>query len=783
MQLLDFIVLGAYFAIMIGIGLLCSFTIKKQEDFFMGGRGFGKLMQTFAAFGAGTGSQDPILVGKTTWTSGLSGIWSTLMWLFVTPVYWITAIWYRRMRHLTLGDWFVERYESQAMGAAYTLFAFVFQICYLSIMFAALSKVADPLLGADTIALIVGLIGSDNPADLKYVLIPVFAVVVVLYGVLGGLTAAYWTDLIQGLCIILLSLILIPTGLQTLVATYGDQYVTASGEPVTEMADGFSIMHQRVPSEYFQLAGGPRSGEFPLHYIVSLTVLALVGIVVQPHFIATGGGSAKTENSARIGLVTGNFLKRFCTIGWAVTGLIVLALFASNAEIAADPDRAWGVASREILQPLGFGLVGLMLACLLAAMMSSADCYMLISSALIVRNVFAPYVNSNATEKQYVNVGRFAGILIIGCAAGMAIAFYNVLEQFKLALEVAILFGAPFWVGMWWRGATKWAAWGTLLFSLSVFFILPAALPFFMPSLRENPEYAISNHLVTTTITRTARLADVDKRQAQIAAWDAASKRQREQSEEATTRYTAAQSAVTRGETDGGRATADAYEELAAASTQLAEVQAKVGKLGPRPAPVKFGEEFRESFKTGGASIFWSGGVAPVKGETVKLRKVSSRPAGDGQPEVLIEEKAGKMQGAGVFRLDFLLYHLAGYDLRQADNALLQTLRLPPRLVLPFVVMILLSLVTPRNSKAALDRYYVKMKTPVRGDAEEDAAELAASYANPDRFNNKRLLPFFGLEIQRPTLYDSLGFVVCVIICFAFLAFAYWLANLGYFPG
>ena len=42
--------------------------------------------------------------------------WSlvSLMWLFVTPVYWITAVWYRRMRHLTLGDWFVERYESKS---------------------------------------------------------------------------------------------------------------------------------------------------------------------------------------------------------------------------------------------------------------------------------------------------------------------------------------------------------------------------------------------------------------------------------------------------------------------------------------------------------------------------------------------------------------------------------------------------------------------------------------------------------------------------------------------
>ena len=87
-------------------------------------------------------------------------------------------------------------------------------------------------------------------------------------------------------------------------------------------------MHERMTPEYFSIAGGPRSGEFPIYYIVSLTLLALTGIVVQPHFIATGGGSAKSETNARVGLVMGNFLKRFCTVGWVITALIALALLS-----------------------------------------------------------------------------------------------------------------------------------------------------------------------------------------------------------------------------------------------------------------------------------------------------------------------------------------------------------------------------------------------------------------------------------------------------------------------
>ena len=105
---------------------------------------------------------------------------------------------------------------------------------------------------------------------------------------------------------------------------------------------GFRIMHERVSGDYFNLFSGPSSGEFPVQYIISLTLLAMVGIVVQPHFIATGGGSAKSEDEARIGLVVGNFLKRLCTAGWWLTALIALALLAGMPR--SPPTRtAFGV--------------------------------------------------------------------------------------------------------------------------------------------------------------------------------------------------------------------------------------------------------------------------------------------------------------------------------------------------------------------------------------------------------------------------------------------------------
>ncbi len=579
----DYLMLAAYLVLIIVIGIRAMGRNKTQADFFLGGRSFGKLLQTFAAFGAGTGAHEPVTVGRTVWTSGLSGVWSALLWLFITPIYWITAIWYRRMRHLTLGDWFVERYESRALGAAFTVYALVFYMFFLSTMLSAIAKFAVPLLGYET------LLG----VDIKFALIPILAATVIIYGVLGGLTAAYWTDLIQGVLIIVLSFILIPFGLRALVDKYGDPAKDGLGA-------GFRILHERVSADYFSLFQGPSAGEFPLLYIVSLTLLGLVGIVVHPHFIATGGGSAKGENEARIGLVVGNFIKRLCTVGWAITGLIALALLAGNLEIAADPDRVWGVASREILAPLNLGLVGLMYACLLAAMMSSASAYMLVCSALVVRNVYAAYFNPAASEQHCVAVGRWTGLVLIVGASLVALLYANVFDQFKTAMEIPILFAAPFWIGLYWRRANTTAVWLTMLFSLMLFFALPMLLPAWMP-----------------------------------------------------------------------------------------------------------------------------------------------------------------------------------IDLPNASKATREALRLLAMLLLPFLVLIGLSWITPRNRAETLDRYYVKMKTIVDRDPAADRAALEASYQNPKRFDHLKLFPGSDWEFCRPRWGDIIGVLICFAVCFLIIGLLVWLAGIG----
>jgi SSS family solute:Na+ symporter len=659
-------------------------------------------------------------------------MWSVMSWLFVTPFYWITGVWYRRMRHLTLGDWFVERYESRALGAAYCVFGLLFFMVYGSMMFSAIGVVAAPLVGATSFVF------QGQQYGIEYLLVPVIGLVVLIYGIAGGLRAAYFTDFIQGICIILLSILLIPFGLHALVERFGDPQSDS-------LMAGFRIIHEQLPESYFTIAGSNLASEFPLQRIVAVVIISLVGVVVQPHFIATGGGSAKNELNARVGLVTGNFLKRFCTVGWAFTALIALALFADDPELINDPQKTWGVASRELLGP---GLTGLMLACLLAALMSSADAYMIVGSALVVRNIYAPYINARASEREYVLLGRITGTLVIVGAVAISLSKMDVFEQLQLTWVFPVLFASPFWIGMYWRRATTAAAWLSVAFCALVFFLIPFLAPMAFPQLQYQPGLLTTTQIVETTTTRPAAPSDVRRIQSELTRWE------------------------------GAHRVAQQIEDPLDRAAELR-------RLGPRPEPLEVGDTVVTKTVSGGESVFWAEGVKPVDPQGNVRTDAALQPIG---PPV---EKDGKkvvplgygpdvqLKGFGNFRLDFLLYKPLGIDLGSLSDATLATLELPPKIILPFLVMIFFSLITPRNSQQALDRYYAKMKTPVDADRKQDERNLVSAYSDPQGQERKKLFPGTSLEFQKPRALDVIGFVVCVGICFAIIGVAALVAQLG----
>src|SRR4030042_5132888 len=134
-------------------------------------------------------------------------------------------------------------------------------------------------------------------------------------------------------------------------------------------------MKSVLPDHFFDLINS--ASGIDAFTIVMLAVNGIVGITAQPHMIsmcATGN----TERAGRIGQTFGSMVKRLVTIGWALTGLVVAALVVKNNVTLADPEMAFGYACSELLIP---GLVGLMLAAIVATNMSTCFNFMVNTGA------------------------------------------------------------------------------------------------------------------------------------------------------------------------------------------------------------------------------------------------------------------------------------------------------------------------------------------------------------------------------------------------------------------
>jgi len=198
-------------------------------------------------------------------------------------------------------------------------------------------------------------------------------------------------------------------------------------------------------------------------------------------------------------------------------------------------------------------------------------------------------------------------------------------------------------------------------------------------------------------------------------------------------------------------------------------------QIGPEPPSAPPGELISITTQSGGLPLFWQGGVKAV-GETT-LETVADYREED--TVILIQRRVGTFEGSGAFNLDFLLYYWMGYDLSSASKSTIETLRLPPRLLMPFLVLVVVSLFTRRERDEVLDRYYTKMRTPVHPDPETDRRLLAAAFTDPQGNESRRLFPGSDWQFVKPTGTDVAGFLISVAICFAIVGLLAWLAGVG----
>jgi SSS family solute:Na+ symporter len=724
LPVIDLVVIIVYFSAVILIGLWSMRRIKNQEDFFLAGRRTGKLLQTFAAFGQATSSEHAVGVTTTTFTNGAGGIWSTLVMLFATPMYWITSPWLRRLRVMTMGDFFEDRYGSKRMAATYAIIGCVCMMVNIGLGLNAMTKtivattpksmeqLSDREMAeydrAQELAKLekadyrtlspqeqarLDALELESPRAVfsqmnETVVVWVVSLIVMAYIIIGGLEAAFLTDLLQGTFIIILSIILLPFAWAKINLIYGGSGVT----------NAFKTIHQHLPESYFDVFGSPASIDFTWYYIAAIAVMSTINVVMTPNMVVVTG-AAKDEFAARLGFTSGNYMKRLCTVLWGLLGLAAVLLYSDSI---SNPDMIWGYATRDLLGSLGIGLVGLVIACLMAALMSTASCLMITASSLIIRNLYRP-LSPNKTESHYVLVGRIAGALVLIGGTLIATQFDSVFAMIKLVWEFNIIVAASFWLGIKWRRASRKAAWASIITTLLVFSLGSTIVPAIWPSLRTNPYLLKMTNTKPLERVFTARQGDVEAREKEVAKWDA--------------------------------------------------LNADGKTIGERPALLQLGEKYVKIDKLPQRAIFWTQGI--------KLDEESSA------------------YGKGMLNLELILVDKLGFDLSKNSYSLNETIRVLIRTVTPFLVLIFVAFVTVPDDKERLDRFFVRMKTPSLPSAEADAKEIALSYQNPHRFDHKKLFPNSNWEFNKWDKVDGIGFLAAVGVALAIIAMLKILMIIG----
>ena len=501
---LDWAVLALYFVGITLFGVWVARKIRSSGGFFLGDRQLPWWVMVGQSFGTGTHAENPVAQAGATYQFGFATIWYQWKNMLITPFYWLMAPWYRRCERTTIGEMMEDRY-GRGMAMFYTVFAMLYFVFNQGTMMKGAGKAVSYAVGTEVI----------SPNQVVVAMVAAFLV----YSVFGGLIASAYTDFVQGFLIIVMSFMLIPAGLWAVggfsgmranlapdrLPTYADKaearhaeelgghrarleelrrelHAAGPGDEAAAIAralrtqqDKVEKLEQKPPVipgdkqkelQFFELYN--RFSGIDLFTILMLTLNGFIGITAQPH-ILTMNATGRTERAGRVGQTYGSMVKRFCTIGWALTGLIVAALVVKHEAVLTDKEMAFGYACRHLLAP---GLTGLMVACILAANMSTCSNFMVNTGALFTKNFYTIYLRPQAPDKELLLVGRLSGLALTLFGVVFALGVDQVLDAFMFNETLPAFLGIAVMGGFLWRRANRAWAFAAVFVALADYYAL-----------------------------------------------------------------------------------------------------------------------------------------------------------------------------------------------------------------------------------------------------------------------------------------------------------------------
>lgn len=370
----------AYLIAMLLIGYVAYKRTSNSADYFLGGRTLGPWP---AALSAGASDMSGwLLLGLPgyAFAAGLESLWLAGGLLLGTYLNWLICA--KRLRTysittenaLTMPEFLARRFDdnSKLIQTISAFFILMFFLFYTSSGLVAGGKLFETVFGLDySIAVIVG------------------TVCVVSYTLFGGFLAVSWTDLVQGL-LMAAALMIVPIA-------------AMSGGPV-DLADSLSAKNPELMTLFNDVKGQPLSAIA----IISLAAWGL-GYFGQPHILAR---FKATRSNADISTA------RRIAVGWTALSMVgailvglVGILYVDNqlAGSLDDGERIFMLLVNSIFHPV---MAGILLAAILAAIMSTADSQLLVSSSALAEDFYKQVFRPDASSDEIVMVGRVAVIVL-----------------------------------------------------------------------------------------------------------------------------------------------------------------------------------------------------------------------------------------------------------------------------------------------------------------------------------------------------------------------------------
>ena len=460
-SLLDTIVFSAYAIIIVGLGLWVSREKegyqKNAEDYFLAGKALPWWAIGASLIAANISAEQIIGMSGSGFAVGLaiaSYEWMAAVTLIIVGKYFLPIFIEKEL--FTIPEFIEYRFNTtlKTILAVFWIALFVF-VNLTTVMY----------LGARALDTI---IGTGDGSLLIYSLLGL-AFIAAAYSLYGGLSAVAWTDVLQ------VGLLVIGGTVTTVIALYN---VTPDGGVFAGMAhlydvagDKFNMILDRSNPEYSNLPGiGVLIGGL---WVANLYYWGFNQYIIQRTL------AAKSLEESQRGIIFAGFLKLIIPLIVVIPGIIVYVLYMQPEGTTSVPgivevftredgsilyDNAYPWLIKVFLAP---GFKGLVVAALAAAIVSSLASMLNSVATIFTMDIYRPYFNQNATDKQTVNTGRITAAVALVIAVLMAPQLDNVPQVFQYIQEYTGLVSpgilAVFLMGLFWKKTTtKGAIYGVL---------------------------------------------------------------------------------------------------------------------------------------------------------------------------------------------------------------------------------------------------------------------------------------------------------------------------------